>query len=745
MRLFVSYAHVDTVRIADLGRRLAEGGLEPWWDDRLQVGDDWKGELRRQISSCEAFLCAVSADFNESQWCQWELVQAIALSKFIVPVLVRPGSVLPRTIAGLQYLDLSGNVSDQDVTGLVDRLARLKQNGALNASADSLSPHGSPSRFVQALPRTYRTVAQGYLRPESPEMHRVVWPEVPDGDESAVDPRVVGIDFGTTTCAVAIYEEGELRLVPNDLGESITPSAVAIALDGTPLVGSRALEFLLRRPERGVVEPKRLLGREVAKEFGGAVVLEVDGISYRPVDLVALVLQKLRLDASLHFGAAIRKAVLTAPAHFDPTQLAALSHAARLAGWQVLRQLTEPVAACLGEQRRLSDGPMLVYDLGGGTFDVSVVDMTPDVCAVMAVNGDTALGGVDFDRVLVDHCAAEFAATTGIDLRGNAAALIRVREAAEEAKIQLSSAREVTISVPFVVSGPAGALSLDVSLTRTRYNELTHDLVARTIDLTRIALEDSGDTAGRAGDIPALIVGRATRTPSVRAALDDFFHGRMLAAPDHVVAFGAAVQAGILSGELKDKLLIDVTAHTLRVQIAGGRTEPCLVRHTSIPTIQTLKLAAQTGSQRSMVVQVLCGESSWPEKNLPLLRLDCPLIQQARGQPAQVEVTFDIDANGILRVRASDSTGQRLAVGTVWLGQPDPGNSRDLGRDALELSALLPLTTDRFRSPPPSGGVVRPNRSRAALACRDCDRAGRAARAVATGRAALPEGGLVAW
>jgi len=701
LRLFVSYAHVDAVLIAELAKRLSEGGLEPWWDDRLEVGDDWKNELRGRISACQAFLYAISADSVESQWCRWELDQAIALSKFIVPIVVRTGASLPRAIAGLQYLDFSNGLADQGVAGLVDRLVRLHQNGALDPSAGSGSPHGSPSRFVQHLPRTYRTVAQGYLRPESPAMHRFPWPDASGAEaDRAKDSRIVGIDFGTTTSAVAHCERGALRLIPNNRGDEITPSAVAIALDGTALVGRGALEFLLQHPERGVVEPKRLLGREVAQEFGGAVVLEIDGVSYRPVDFVALVLQKLRFDVSAHFGEPVRKAVLTAPAHFDPTQLAALSHAAQLAGWEVLRLVAEPVAACLGQRQRLQEHQILVYDLGGGTFDVSAVDMDDGVCLVLAVNGDTALGGVDFDRVIVAHCVAQFAATTGIDLSGNAAALIRIREAAEQAKIELSSARAVTVAVPFIASGPAGPLHLDVPLTRIGYNELTHELVARTIELTRITLEDSVSLSTGGSETAVLVVGRAARTPSVRSALEDLFQCRILAAPDHAVALGAGVQAGILSGEQKDLLLLDVLSHTLRVQVAGNRTVPGIVRHTTIPTRQTLKLVAQNGERRKMLVRVLSGESSWPDRNMRLLELEVPLADQPRSGRPHVDLEFDVDANAILNVTVLDSGGARLAKGTVGLRCPDPASTNDLGQDPPDDYVTLPLIDSGFEGKP---------------------------------------------
>jgi len=698
MRLFVSYAHVDAVRVEELGLKLSAGGLEPWWDDHLEFGDDWKVELRNRISLCEAFICVVSADFVQSEWCQWELAQAIALEKFIVPIVVRRATVLPPAIAGLQHLDCTGGLEDRDLVRLVDRLARLKQHGTLHAQTGQGTPAGFPARFVQPLPKVYRTVAQGYLRPATPGMNLYAWPARTLA--GSADRPTIGIDFGTTTCAVAFCDRGTIRLIPNDLGETTTPSAVAIGLDGIPIVGSRALDFLLRRPERGALEVKRLFGREVAKGFGGAVVLEVDGVSYRPVDLAAMVLSKVRADAGAYLGSNVRKAVLAAPAYFDHTQMATLTHAAHLAGLDVMRLLSEPVAACIGERARFGkeDTQIVVYDLGGGTFDVSIVECGEGVLEVKAVNGDTFLGGADFDRVIVDHCVAEFRETTGIDLRGNAAALMRVRDAAEHAKIDLSSTRSATIAVPFISTGPLGPLHMEVDLMRSRYNELTHDLVARTIQLTRATLEDAGCANGTAG-VEVLVVGRAARAPSVRAALEDFFACRARTAPDHVVAMGAAVQAGVLDGEMKDVLLLDSTNHTLRLHVAGERTVPVVVRHTTIPTKKTVALAVPQADQENMLVRVVTGESSWPEQVLELFQLNVPCASK-RGKRARIDLTFDIDANSILVVSAKDASGECLARKSIGLRRIDPQTSHEVDYADERAAGRLPSVEDEFRGGP---------------------------------------------
>ena len=546
----MSFAHVDAVRVAALAKVLAVAGFEPWWDHQLEPGEDWKAELMRQIAACDAFLYVASGDSVESEWCRWELAQATALSKFIVPIIIRPGTVLPRAISNLQYVDASAGADTDDVVRLITRLARLRQTAVADAPVHPGSLRGFPARFTRPLPRTYRTVAQGYLRPAAPNTFAYT-PVQPHSDLSRKPAPIVGIDFGTTASVVALHDGDRGVLVTNDLGEPLTPSAVAIAEDGTPLVGRRALDFLVRRPERGVLEVKRLFGREMAKELGGPPVLEIDGISYGPVDLATFVLSKLRTDAEAFVGAPVSRAVLAAPASFDQVQLAELTKAARLAGFEVMRVLSEPVAACLGVKGNSKrDAVTLVYDLGGGTFDVSVVYCGDGVFEVKAVNGDTQLGGADFDREAVDHCLNEFAKTTGIDLRGNATALMRLRDEVERAKIELSTARGTTVTVPFVTFGPSGPIDLNVDLTRDLYNGLTHGLVARTVALTRAAIEDAGETIATIDDI--VVVGRAARAPSVRVALQDLFGGVPPAAPDHVVAIGAAAQAAVMNGTLTD-------------------------------------------------------------------------------------------------------------------------------------------------------------------------------------------------
>ena len=482
--------------------------------------------------------------------------------------------------------------------------------------------------------------------------------------------RIVGVDFGTTVSSLAVTRSDTIELIPNDLGETSTPSAVAIAEDGTPLVGQRAFDLLLRRPDRGVLEVKRLLGHETAAEIGGTPILDVDGIGYAPVDLAAFILRQLREDAEAHLGGSVTRAVLTAPAYLDHSQHAALMQAAAKAGFVVMRVVPEPVAACMGLNLSEEDRSVLVYDLGGGTFDVSVLEYGGGVFEVRAVNGDTHLGGADFDRMLVDYCIDEFRQATGVDLRGNAEALMRIREAAERAKITLSAARNVTVNVPFVSFGTSGPLHLATQVTRTRYHELTHELVVQTIKLTRRALDDA---AVSIADVDQLIVvGRAARAPSVGIALQDLFGRPFTTAPDHIVAQGAAAQAAILEGQRKNYLLLDSLPRTLRVQIDSTRTTAVMARHTTIPTRKSLTLTA-TRPGEPLRVRVMVGESSWVDRNVALLELELPIPSRAKEEPLAVTLTLDIDANSRLTATAeadnrppvSASLGLRQDVGDI--------------------------------------------------------------------------------
>ena len=467
------------------------------------------------------------------------------------------------------------------------------------------------------------------------------------GSSVSHDP-IVGIDFGTSISAVAVHGPRGPELIPNDLGETSTPSAVAFGTEGNILVGQPAVDYLMRRPERGVLEVKRLFGYDVAREFEGNPLLVVDGVAYTPVHLAAFILRKLGQDATLSLQREVNSAVLTAPAYFDQSQFNALMEAAQLAGFYVMRVVPEPVAASMGVNWDPPDWERwLVYDLGGGTFDASVVEGGEGVLEVQAVSGDTRLGGADFDRILVDYCVEAFKNSTAIDLSSDAAALMRLRDAAERAKIELSTARASSICVPFLAFADSKPLHFELEVTRTRYNELTCSLVTKTLDLSIMALEDAGESPATIGRV--LVVGRAARAASVDQALSDLFNGRIQRAPDHVVALGAAVEGGILSGRCKDRLLLDTVSHSLRVEVADGRSTPIIVRNTVIPTRRSEHLTA-SGAGGRLPLKILAGESSWADKNL--LLAECEVVMP--GEHRQVELVLDIDANSSLGIAVRD-------------------------------------------------------------------------------------------
>jgi molecular chaperone DnaK len=656
MRLFLSYASVDEIRVAELAAVLRAGGFDPWWDDRLEPGDNWKTELRRGIAASEAFLYLISSDSVESEWCQWELAQAVALAKPIVPILLRSETPLPTPVRSLQYLDISRGMDNMDVARLVGKLARLEQSSPRETLHTVGTPSGLPARFRQPLPKEYRTIAQAYLQPLSPGSCLYDWQQ-DSPSELPTKGHIVGIDFGTSLSAIAVYHHDTAELIPNDFGEMSTPSAVAISSDGTVLVGQRALDFLLRRPERGVLEVKRLFGHDLEREYGGPPVLEVDGIAYRPVDFAALILRQLRKDAEAYLQSSVHRAVLTAPAYFDQSQFAALMQAARFAGLHVERVLPEPVAACMAVGWNDREASALVYDLGGGTFDASVLECGEGVFEVLAVNGDTRLGGADFDRILVDYYVQEFKEATAVDLRNDATALMRLREAVERAKIALSTAKTALVSVPFIASTASATLHLDSELTRARCNELTHPLVARTVELCHAALEDAGFSSETIDRV--LVVGRATRASSISIALGDLFGQRHRIAPDHVVALGAAVQGGVLAGRCRHSLLLDTVTHTLRVQLEGGRTTPIVVRNSVIPLRTSVDLAVRSHEQKELLVRIMAGDSSWSEQDAFLTESKVPYNAKL-GSSQQLHLTVDIGASSNVRIVVRDANQVEL-------------------------------------------------------------------------------------
>lgn len=646
MKIFLSYARTDRAQIEDLARFLVQSGHDAWFDFRLLPGQDWKGILSAQIAATDVFLYALSKSSVASEWCRWELGQALSAGKPVLPVTL-DGVAIPTELRHLHAVPwnlrdrILGGIASQSAQGVGHRIER-------DFSFPS-APRGRPSRVPGNDPSPFR-----HLHLSAINSGRT---RIPEGLSNSSSGRIIGIDFGTTSSLCAIIDNGTPRIIPNRFGAHSTPSAVFVRDKDNLVVGEPAVSSILRNPAQGVLNVKRLMGINAELHACGRI--------WSGAELAAEVLRTLIADASKFLDTTINRAVVSVPAYFTELQLGDLKTACHLAGLQVVRILPEPVAACLTFEspERLQNDDFLtiaVVDLGGGTFDVSILRYKEDWFQVEAIGGESELGGIDYDEVIVDYCITTFCDQTGVNLADHIGARMRIRDAAEKAKIELTSSPSAQIFVPFIFADSSGAIDLMVTLTKQQFLNLTEQLTARICECCRNTLREwrgNRDMQNDAGNVDPwwsidrlLFVGLPTRTPEFQERLAPLFNCQSLRGgnPETCVALGAAIQAGIIEGTVRESyLLIDALPHDLCIETTGGLATPMLLANTVVPIKKSQDFSPERVGQTHVQINILQGMRKMARDNLLLGSI---VFEMDVEQHPQLRVTFDVDTNQNLRV-----------------------------------------------------------------------------------------------
>lgn len=679
MKLFISYARIDVYKIFEVIEILKVAKFDPWWDDQIDPGDDWKEELRMRIEACDAFIYIMSPDSVSAEWCIWELNKASELSKPIIPILIRNNTEIPESLKDLNYLNAIDGLKNRKVAQLVAKIFDLKQKVSTKTSFEK-KPKGFPSRLKRSLDQNYKTVSESYFEPLTEKMKIYDYKRIQRKMAFDNHGYIIGIDFGTSVSSVSVIRHKRVELIPTEIGQLSVPTAIAIEHDSKPIFGNEALKFLQEFPHRGVIEVKRLLGDYSLN--GATQVITIDEVAYKPEHFVILFMEKLVFFAEEYLQSNISQVVLTTPAYFNSQQHAALNNAAVTIGLKVQRVISEPVAACLSEGM-MEDELWLIYDLGGGTFDASLIELGDGVFEVLSVKGHTSLGGADFDRKLVNHCIEIAKTKYLVDLKDEIVALMRIRTAVEKAKIILSSEKKTIISVPSISLSNQEKFDFNLEIDRAEYNDIVKDLIDVTIELSMQAIYDAHCELSLIDKV--FVVGRASRGAGIIKSLRDIFGNRVQLASDHVVAIGAGLQAGVLTGNVKDVLLLDILSRSIRLGLQNNLSTPIALRNTTIPyKIRKRYLKIDNDVNKPLLnIRLLEGESVWSNKNDFLYEIQVPISNDFN----EFELELDIDANHSLIVSILSKDGKKLESQRVELRYSDKR-----GRELFNSEkAILPI------------------------------------------------------